>query len=65
MILSPLWSPATLVAIQAWRTAMQQRSRGAFSVDAAGLVRCFYGLPFAIAILLAHLQSVGRLRPAA
>lgn len=42
-----IWIPATLLAglFQAWRTAIQQRLRAELSVNAAGLIRYFYGLP--------------------
>ena len=53
MILSPIWLPATLMAgaLQAWRTAVQQRLRGTLSVNAAGLVRYLYGFPVALLLL--------------
>ena len=52
MITSPAWLPATLFAgaLQAWRTAVQRRLGKALSVNAAGLVRYLYGLPFALAL---------------
>ena len=48
-----LWLPATLLAalIQSWRTAAQQRSRASLSINGAGLVRYFYGLPLAVLLL--------------
>jgi drug/metabolite transporter (DMT)-like permease len=58
MITSPIWLPATLAAgaLQAWRTAIQRRVGKTLSVNAAGLVRYLYGLPFAFALLaLYHL----------
>jgi drug/metabolite transporter (DMT)-like permease len=50
MISSPLWLPATLFAgaLQAWRTAVQRRVGQSLSVNATGLVRYLYGLPFAL-----------------
>lgn len=53
MITSPIWLPATLAAgaLQAWRTAIQRRVGKTLSVNAAGLVRYLYGLPFAFALL--------------
>ncbi|MBY8822342.1 EamA family transporter [Sphingomonas colocasiae] len=52
MITSPIWLPATLIGgvLQAWRTAVQRRVSQTLSLNAAGLVRYLYGLPFAIAI---------------
>jgi drug/metabolite transporter (DMT)-like permease len=58
MTTSPIWLPATLAAgaLQAWRTAIQRRVGKTLSVNAAGLVRYLYGLPFAFALLaLYHL----------
>lgn len=56
MITSPIWLPATLLAgaLQAWRTAIQRRVSQTLSVNAAGLVRYLYGLPFALAMLGAY-----------
>jgi len=53
MITSPIWLPATLFAgaVQAWRTALQKRVSQSLSVNAAGLVRYLYGLPFALMML--------------
>ena len=53
MILSPIWLPATLTAalLQTWRTALQQKLRGALSVNAAAVVRYLYGIPVGIALL--------------
>lgn len=53
MITSPIWLPATLFAgaVQAWRTALQKRVSQNLSVNAAGLVRYLYGLPFAFLML--------------
>ncbi len=57
MISSPIWLPATLLAglVQAWRTALQKRVSTGLSVNAAGLVRYFYGLPCAILLLALYL----------
>lgn len=51
----PIWLIATLGAavFNSWRTAVQQSVRQALSVNGAGLVRYFYGLPVAIALLAA------------
>ena len=53
MITSPIWLPATLLAgaTQAWRTAIQRRVSQSLSLNAAGLVRYLYGLPFALILL--------------
>ena len=53
MITSPIWLPATLLAgaMQAWRTAVQRRVSHSLSINAAGLVRYLYGLPFALLLL--------------
>ncbi|HEX7741063.1 MAG TPA: EamA family transporter, partial [Sphingobium sp.] len=52
----PIWLPATLLAgaMQAWRTAIQRRVSHSLSVNAAGLVRYLYGLPFALLLLGAY-----------
>ncbi len=52
MIASPIWLPATLLAaiFQPWRTAIQRRVSRDLSINAAGLVRYLYGLPFALAM---------------
>lgn len=49
----PIWLVATLGAavFNAWRTAVQQSVRATLSVNGAGLVRYFYGLPVAVALL--------------
>ncbi len=49
----PIWLPATLLAggVQAWRTAVQRRVSQKLSLNAAGLVRYLYGLPFALTLL--------------
>lgn len=53
MISSPIWLPATLMAgaVQAWRTAVQRRVSHSLSLNAAGLVRYLYGLPFTCLLL--------------
>lgn len=60
MITSPIWLPATLFAgaLQAWRTAIQRRLGKSLSVNAAGLVRYLYGLPIAIALMLAYQYGI-------
>lgn len=49
----PVWLIATLGAavFNSWRTAVQQSVRATLSVNGAGLVRYFYGLPVALALL--------------
>ncbi|QGP79457.1 DMT family transporter [Sphingobium sp. CAP-1] len=53
MISSPIWLPATLMAgaTQAWRTAIQRRVSHSLSINAAGLVRYLYGIPFTLLLL--------------
>ncbi len=53
MTAAAIWLPASLFAglFQAWRTALQQRLRGALSVSGAGLVRYACGLPFALVLM--------------
>lgn len=53
MIASAIWLPATLAAavFQPWRTAVQRRLGKQLSINAAGLVRYLYGLPFALGFL--------------
>lgn len=60
MITSPIWLPATLIggALQAWRTAVQRQVSKTLSVNAAGLVRYLYGLPFALCITLIYHQAI-------
>ncbi|MEG3179336.1 DMT family transporter [Sphingomonas sp. LT1P40] len=50
MITSSIWLPATLIAavLQPWRTAVQRRVGKELSINATGLVRYLYGLPFAL-----------------
>jgi drug/metabolite transporter (DMT)-like permease len=54
-----IWLPATLMAgaLQAWRTAVQQRMRAELSVNAAGLVRYLYGFPVGCLLLGAYLST--------
>jgi drug/metabolite transporter (DMT)-like permease len=61
MILSPLWLPVTLAAalLQCWRTALQQRLRGQLSVNAAAVVRYFYGVPVGAGLLGLYLLLFG------
>ena len=61
-----IWLPATLLAglFQAWRTAVQQRTRKSLSVNAAGLVRYLYGLPVGIALFLLYARATGAAVPA-
>lgn len=49
----PVWLIATLGAavFNSWRTAVQHSVRATLSVNGAGLVRYFYGLPVAVALL--------------
>jgi drug/metabolite transporter (DMT)-like permease len=56
MLSLPIWLPATLLAgaMQAWRTAVQRRVSKQLSVNAAGLVRYLYGLPFTLMLLAAY-----------
>jgi len=56
LITSPIWLPATIVAgaLQAWRTAVQKRVSHSMSVNAAGLVRYLYGLPFALMLVAGY-----------
>lgn len=63
----PLWLLATIAAavFNSWRTAVQQSVRAQLSVNGAGFVRYFYGLPVAVALLagwcLAHGAGVPRI----
>lgn len=61
MITASIWLPAALLAgvFQAWRTALQQRLRGALSVSGAGLIRYAYGAPFALIFTILHLGARG------
>lgn len=66
MITSPIWLPATVVAggLQAWRTAVQRRVSQTLSLNAAGLVRYLYGVPFALALFGAYQWLVAPAWPA-
>ena len=54
-----LWVPITLCAalFQAWRTALQQRLRGRYSVGTAGLVRFVYAIPVGAAMLAVYAMA--------
>lgn len=64
------WLIVTLCAavFNSWRTAVQQSVRASLSVNGAGLVRYFYGLPVAVVLLagwsLAHGEALPRFDPA-
>jgi len=66
MITSPIWLPATLMAggVQAWRTAVQRRVGKSLSVNAAGLVRYLYGIPFTLMMLAGYMLATGKAVPA-
>ena len=53
----PLWIPVTITAalFQGWRTAMQQKLRGIFTVNGAAFIRFLYGAPVAAVYLAAAL----------
>ncbi|HVB67232.1 MAG TPA: EamA family transporter [Acetobacteraceae bacterium] len=62
----PLWIPVTITAalFQGWRTAMQQKLRGIFTVNGAAFIRFLYGAPVAAvylvaALLITHLAVPG------
>jgi drug/metabolite transporter (DMT)-like permease len=61
----PGWVAATLFAalFQCWRTALQQRLRGRFSLNGAAVVRYLYGVPVGAALLLAWIAGPGSLPP--
>ena len=61
----PLWLPVTLAAalFQTWRTALQQRLRGRFSVGTAGFVRYVYAIPVGAALLAAYWTLTGGTLP--
>jgi drug/metabolite transporter (DMT)-like permease len=65
VIVSALWLPLTLSAalFQAWRTAMQQKLRGRFSVNGASLARFLYGAPFVLLALVVHRIGWGGVIP--
>ena len=60
-----LWIPITFAAalFQTWRTALQQRLRGRFSVGTAGLVRYIYAVPVGAALLAAYVVISGQIPP--
>jgi drug/metabolite transporter (DMT)-like permease len=66
MIGADLWIPITVSAalFQTWRTALQQKLRGALSVNAAAFVRFLYGAPFAALFLLLWAAGTGQVPPA-
>ncbi|WP_376096756.1 EamA family transporter [Roseomonas sp. CCTCC AB2023176] len=57
----PLWIAATLSAalFQCWRTAMQQRLRGAFTLNGAAVVRYLYGVPPGLLMLFGYAWATG------
>ena len=61
----PIWLIATLcaAAFNSWRTAVQQSVRSTLSVNGAGLVRYFYGLPVAAGLLAAWCLIRGETLP--
>ena len=61
----PSWIAFTLTAalFQTWRTALQQRLRGRFSVGTAGFVRYVYAIPVGAALLAAYLSWSGDALP--
>lgn len=61
----PIWLIATLAAamFNSWRTAVQQSVRATLSVNGAGLVRYFYGLPVAVLLLIAWCLVQGEALP--
>lgn len=65
MIASAIWLPATLVAglFQAARTAIQQRLRASLSVNGAGLVRYFFGLPVALLLCSGYMAATSGVLP--
>lgn len=54
MLGADLWIPITVTAalFQTWRTALQQKLRGALSVNAAAFVRFLYGAPCAAVFMV-------------
>lgn len=62
----PTWVLATLLAalFQTWRTALQQRLRGQFSVGTAGFVRYLYAVPVGLLLLGAYAVASDHLVPA-
>lgn len=62
-----LWIPVTIAAalLQTWRTALQQKLRGALSVNAAGFVRYVYALPTGALLVAGFHLAAGAALPAA
>ncbi|HEY8614345.1 MAG TPA: EamA family transporter [Roseomonas sp.] len=62
----PLWLAATLSAalFQCWRTALQQKLRGALSLNAAAVVRYLYGVPPGLVLVGAWWWATGGTLPA-
>lgn len=62
----PSWIAFTLTAalFQTWRTALQQRLRGRFSVGTAGFVRYVYAIPVGAMMLAAYVGATGTVLPA-
>ena len=60
------WIPITLAAalFQTWRTALQQKLRGALSADGAAFVRFLYGAPAAAMLVALWCLATSRLPPA-
>jgi drug/metabolite transporter (DMT)-like permease len=61
----PGWVAATVCAalFQCWRTALQQRLRGRFSLNGAAVVRYLYGVPVGATLLLAWIATLGSAPP--
>lgn len=61
----PVWVFVTLGAalLQTWRTALQQRLRGRFSVGTAGFVRYVYAIPVGIFLVAGYLLIWGGTLP--
>jgi len=61
----PSWVIATLGAalMQTWRTALQQRLRGQFSVATAGFVRYVYAVPVGVVLVVGYLLLWGGTLP--
>jgi len=60
------WIPITVAAalFQTWCTALQQKLRGALSVNAAAFVRFLYGAPFAALFMSPWALATGEAPPA-
>ncbi|MFQ3623801.1 MAG: EamA family transporter [Acetobacteraceae bacterium] len=61
------WIPLTVAAalLQTWRTALQQRLRGALTADGAAFVRFLYGAPAAAVLLALWCGATGQSPPPA